>query len=74
MWERTSYEFEKIQSNVTTAEEEFNLLENRSGPVYACNFELKNSSVMTGMCVVKISAFFYFNLKIIYNQNIFKKI
>lgn len=43
MWESTSYELEKIQSNVVTAEEEFNSLENRLGPVYSCNFELTNS-------------------------------
>lgn len=45
MWESTSYELEKIQSNVATAEEEFNSLENRLGPVYSCKFELNNSAV-----------------------------
>lgn len=49
MWERTSYEIEKIQSNVITAEEEFNSLENRLGPVYSCNFELTNSLAVPGM-------------------------
>lgn len=49
MWERTSYELEKIQSNVLTAEEEFNLLDKRLGPVYSCNFELNNSLDMSGM-------------------------
>jgi len=49
MWERTSYEIEKIQSNVITAEEEFNSLENRLGPVYSCNFELNNSLAVLGM-------------------------
>lgn len=49
MWERTSYELEKIQSNVTTAEEEFNSLEKRLGPIYSCKFELKNSFVIPGM-------------------------
>lgn len=49
MWERTSYELEKIQSNVLTAEEEFNLLDKRLGPVYSCNFELNNSLDMSGI-------------------------
>lgn len=49
MWEYTSYELEKIQSNVVTAEEEFNSLENRLGPVYSCNFKLTNSLAVPGM-------------------------
>lgn len=49
IWESTSYELEKIQSNVVTAEEEFNSLENRLGPVYSCNFELNNSLGVPGM-------------------------
>lgn len=49
IWESTSYELEKIQSNVVTAVEEFNSLENRLGPVYSCNFELNNPSAVPGM-------------------------
>lgn len=49
LWEKTSYELEKIQSNIKTAEEEFHSLENRIGPVYSCNFELTNPLVMTGI-------------------------
>lgn len=49
MWEKTSYELEKIQSNIITAEEEFSSLENRVGPIYSCNFELKNVTVLSGM-------------------------
>jgi len=52
MWERTSYELEKLQSNVITAEEEFNSLENRLGPVYSCNFELNKSLVVPGKCIL----------------------
>lgn len=49
LWERTSYELEKIQSNVITAEEEFHSLETRLGPVYFCNFELNKPLIMAGM-------------------------
>jgi len=49
MWERTSYELEKFQSNIMTAEEEFNSLEHRLGPVYSCNFELNNSFTVPGI-------------------------
>lgn len=49
MWEMTSYELEKIQSNVFTAEEEFNSLEKRIGPIYSCNFELNMSLVIPGI-------------------------
>lgn len=49
MWERTSYELEKIQSNKLTAEEEFYSLEKRIGPVYSCNFQLNNSWVIPGI-------------------------
>lgn len=49
MWERTSYELEKIQSNVMTANEEFKLLEHRKGPIYLSSFELDNSLVISGM-------------------------
>lgn len=52
MWEETSYELEKIQSSIRTAEEEFSSLENRFGPVYSCNFELKNATVMSGTYVI----------------------
>jgi hypothetical protein len=48
MWEKTSYELEKMQSNIITAEEEFSSLENRFGPIYSCNFELKNATVISG--------------------------
>lgn len=48
MWERTSYELEKIQSNVLTAEEEFNSLEKRIGPVYSCSFKLNKPLVIPG--------------------------
>lgn len=49
MWEETSYELEKIQSNKITADEEFSSLENRFGPVYSYNFELQNATVISGM-------------------------
>lgn len=49
MWERTSYELEKIQSNVLTAEEEYNSLDKRLGPVYFSNFQLNNSLVKSGI-------------------------
>jgi len=62
MWENTSYEIEKIQSNVLTAEEEFNSLENRLGPIYSCNFELKNALVVPGMkntLYIQLNVFVY---------------
>lgn len=59
MWENTSYELEKIQSNVITAEEEFNSLENRSGPVYSCSFEFNKSSIIAGM-LFKLFSLCYF--------------
>lgn len=58
MWEKTSYEIEKIQSNVITAEEEFNSLENRLGPVYSCNFILNEPLVLSGiLCINLINTF-----------------
>ncbi|XP_025425886.1 phosphoribosylformylglycinamidine synthase isoform X2 [Sipha flava] len=51
MWEKTSYELEKMQSNIITAEEEFSSLENRFGPIYSCNFELKNATVISDISV-----------------------
>lgn len=49
MWERTSYELEKCQSNIITAQEEFHSLEHRTGPVYSCNFKLINPSAVSSM-------------------------
>lgn len=49
MWERTSYELEKIQSNILTAEEEYNSLEKRLGPTYFNSFQLNTSSVKSGI-------------------------
>ncbi|XP_034937148.1 phosphoribosylformylglycinamidine synthase [Chelonus insularis] len=38
MWEETSYELEKRQTNIQCAMEEFNMLENRKIPCYKLNF------------------------------------
>lgn len=38
MWERTSFELEKLQANSDCAEEEFKTLEYRTGPTYKCTF------------------------------------
>lgn len=52
MWEETSYELEKIQSNLLTAEEEFKSLDKRLGPVYFCNFKLNKLLVLSGILYI----------------------
>ncbi|XP_050442491.1 phosphoribosylformylglycinamidine synthase [Adelges cooleyi] len=44
MWENTSFELEKLQSNKHTAKQEYDILSNRLGSVYSSNFIISHSN------------------------------